>query len=988
MFLVMMLFHSICVMAGGTFHLKVGDTETLSFTPHDGILTNTVRWESNCPQQVVVTKNIGTTAWIEIAAPLGGSYAIVQCRYEYVVYNGNFPSYRTAAEDFNIYVEPSEPTGISLRNSLTLAVGESATLTPTVDPADAVTQLSWTTNNGTVASVSQNGRVSGVSAGTARITVRTDNGLSASCNVTVEGERPAPTSISISGTLSLNAGQSATLTPVLYPQNAATEFTWSTDNNTIATVSPNGKVSAISIGETRITVTTSNGLSAACTVKVSKNDSDISGGEFAGGQGTASNPYLIATAEHLSHIEDYKNKYFKQTGDIDLETLPGGSSKGWLPIGANYDPFTGSFDGNGFSITGLKIERPDRDFVGLFGYAKNATIKNVVVDGSEVTGKNQCAAVVGYAEECTIQHVQVSGQVSGTDCTGGIAGRIKNTTISDGNFSGHVNGNDKTGGIIGHWEYDKAAEAHSYTLEGGRWVSESKKAFNIQDLAFDGSVAGNISVGGIVGEISGENSASAQMQSGTTGTYVLNGIANINLQKLLSIGNVDGQENTGGIIGNLQTTATSESGGFQGQVYEILSGTYQTVILSSQVNSEIGIKISDCHNTAIITGGKNSGGIMGRIEMKRHLSTLGIFPALSDPTANTHYSIEKCTSNGNVIASGDYAGGIVGWSDVSGTSDKSYVRNTSCSPETVSAGNHAGGLVGHAANLHVENSMFTGKGITASGHVAAGIMASSSQSASVKSCFSAAAEITAADSVCRIGFASEYENNGGAENTILRTNGTDINAEDDPQTNGSSIPAEELKLGNTYYSTGWDLATTWKIKEEESYPFLRTQTEPLTNDITYTKNSENLFASGRSGSKEGYAFAQINGKIYRGEIRTDGNWTITMPLDACTIGDELQLFGKDSGNAPSYSIFTRVDDIGETGIEDMKADSFSATCTNGILHIRNAEHGSNLSVYNTAGTILAQEIVREKDMDVTVGDIHSVLIVRCGNHTVKVINND
>ncbi|HBJ09233.1 MAG TPA: hypothetical protein DDY73_09540, partial [Coprobacter fastidiosus] len=184
LFLIFVLFPAIQVMAGGTYHLKVGDSQRVSFTPHDGILTHTIRWVSYSPY-IAVSEYIGTTATIKVLAPIGVSRVIVRCEYEYIQYIGNFPRYFSAAEDFTIYVDPSDPTNITLQSSLTLNVGDFATLTPTLYPAGAETELSWSSSNSSVASVSASGKVFGGEAGSANITVRTSNGLSATCRVTV-----------------------------------------------------------------------------------------------------------------------------------------------------------------------------------------------------------------------------------------------------------------------------------------------------------------------------------------------------------------------------------------------------------------------------------------------------------------------------------------------------------------------------------------------------------------------------------------------------------------------------------------------------------------------------------------------------------------------------------------------------------------------------------------------------------------------------------
>ena len=185
LFLIFVLFPAIQTMAGGTYHLKVGDSQRVSFTPHDGILTHTIRWVSYSAS-IDVSEYIGTTATIKVLAPIDVSCVIVRCEYEYIRYIGNFPRYFSAVEDFTIYVDPSDPTNITLQSSLTLNVGDFATLTPTLYPAGAETELSWSSSNSSVASVSASGKVFGGEAGSANITVRTSNGLSATCRVTVK----------------------------------------------------------------------------------------------------------------------------------------------------------------------------------------------------------------------------------------------------------------------------------------------------------------------------------------------------------------------------------------------------------------------------------------------------------------------------------------------------------------------------------------------------------------------------------------------------------------------------------------------------------------------------------------------------------------------------------------------------------------------------------------------------------------------------------
>ncbi len=169
-----------------------------------------------------------------------------------------------------VIVYENKPTSIDLPSTLSLEVGKSKTLTPTVVPSDATYTLSWSSSNTSVATVSQSGLVTAKATGATIITVRTDNGKSDDCLVTVTQSAVSPTSVSVTPTsLSLEVNQTANLTATVYPSNATTSLTWSSGNTNVAKVS-NGKVTAVGAGSCVITVKTSNGKSATCNVTVAE----------------------------------------------------------------------------------------------------------------------------------------------------------------------------------------------------------------------------------------------------------------------------------------------------------------------------------------------------------------------------------------------------------------------------------------------------------------------------------------------------------------------------------------------------------------------------------------------------------------------------------------------------------------------------------------------------------------------------------------------
>ena len=96
-----------------------------------------------------------------------------------------------------IALDVSEPTSVSLnKTSLTLDVGKSYTLTKTVSPSNAATSYTWSSSNTSVATVDGNGKVTAKASGTATITVKTSNGKTANCKVTVNLPTPQITSLS------------------------------------------------------------------------------------------------------------------------------------------------------------------------------------------------------------------------------------------------------------------------------------------------------------------------------------------------------------------------------------------------------------------------------------------------------------------------------------------------------------------------------------------------------------------------------------------------------------------------------------------------------------------------------------------------------------------------------------------------------------------------------------------------------------------------
>ncbi|MBQ3665993.1 MAG: Ig-like domain-containing protein [Lachnospiraceae bacterium] len=165
------------------------------------------------------------------------------------------------------------PTGITLsQTSLSIKEGTTGSVTATIAPSNATNKsVTWTTSNASVATVS-GGTITGNSVGSAVITAKTSNGLTATVNVTVTENTDIvkPTGISISPTsLTLEEGDSDTLTATVTPSNATKKsVTWTSSDTSVATIDGNGQVTAVKEGTATITATTSNGYKATAAVTV------------------------------------------------------------------------------------------------------------------------------------------------------------------------------------------------------------------------------------------------------------------------------------------------------------------------------------------------------------------------------------------------------------------------------------------------------------------------------------------------------------------------------------------------------------------------------------------------------------------------------------------------------------------------------------------------------------------------------------------------
>ncbi|MDL2213189.1 fimbrillin family protein [Bacteroides sp. OttesenSCG-928-J23] len=154
---------------------------------------------------------------------------------------------------------------------------------------------------------------------------------------------------------------------------------------------------------------------------------------------------LIAFREEVNATPNLKLNAL-QVADITL-------TKDWVPIGGSYpNEFQGTYNGNGYTISGLKIKDATGNNQGLFGRTWEAVLANITIKEPVITGTSSTTgALVGYAGGGTISHCAViDGKVEGNECVGGLVGWAHSIHIAGCYTAGTTaTGNSYVGGLVG-----------------------------------------------------------------------------------------------------------------------------------------------------------------------------------------------------------------------------------------------------------------------------------------------------------------------------------------------------------------------------------------------------------------------------------------------------------------------------------------------------------------------------------------------------------
>ena len=302
------------------------------------------------------------------------------------------------------------------------------------------------------------------------------------------------------------------------------------------------------------------------------------------GSGSEDDPYILTNPDELNAMRQDLTASYRLGNDIDLSaSVVWNYGRGWMEVGSSTgNQFTGSFDGAGFTIENLTMNRPRlavvNYYMGLFGNTDETSFKNLRLEDVNIHCYRHCGALAGRLSDSDVENVSVSGivfshdddiggvfgvcypenrfqnifaevEVRGRDNIGGIGGRVASSMLHSVMVMGGVQGADRVGGLTGAMSYSD---------------SEVTDSFN------RASVSGQDEVGGMVGYLARgviEHSYSSGLVSGT-GDYV------------------------GGLVGNntsLDTASTVNSAGTSVQDDGGVSESYWNTETSSQETSAGGL---------------------------------------------------------------------------------------------------------------------------------------------------------------------------------------------------------------------------------------------------------------------------------------------------------------------------------------------------------------------------------------------------------------
>ena len=423
------------------------------------------------------------------------------------------------------------------------------------------------------------------------------------------------------------------------------------------------------------------------------------------GKGTATDPYLISSAEELAWLAQEVNAGRGASynavlcNDIDLK------NEEWTPIGKNSSyAYKDTFDGGGYTISGLKIDSTAQ-YQALFGYVKGGTIKNLTVVGSVTSSNKYTAGIVAYGSPVTVKSCTNKVSVTAT-AKGNAAGVVSyasaDSEVMDCINSGTIIGcGDFVGGIVG----------------AGSGIKTISNCFNHGSVTNNGKPGGYAyCTGGIAGNVS--SSSSTVIRCGNTGAVtstikrtggVVGGAAGT-ISACFNTGTVTGIYGVGGVAGGASTKDVKITDCYNtgAVICETPSATFKDtnakgvggIIGDPSSTYNTGIVLTNCFNAGAVKNNSTIadvvvGGVIGSSAAKNitakncyYLDTAGLpgdgadasAAGMTGKTAEWLKSAELVKALGGSYIAGDGGYPILGWQNP----NAAYTVKFTLSPATAS----------------------------------------------------------------------------------------------------------------------------------------------------------------------------------------------------------------------------------------------------------------------------------------------------------------
>lgn len=269
-------------------------------------------------------------------------------------------------------------------------------------------------------------------------------------------------------------------------------------------------------------------------------------------------------AQEINDWHDLNNTREDLGGDYFLmndlnETTAGyhelvNTTDGWDPIGNDTNRFTGTFDGNGYEISKLHINR-SKNNIGLFGYIGGGEVNDTGLVDVSVNGAWNVGALVGM-NVGTVDNSYATGSMSGEGDVGGLVGDNDHGIIKNSYATGNGSGEDSIGGLVGENYFGTVKTSYANSNLNGNQSVGGLVGYNsrgtIENSYSVSNVSGEIDVGGLVGE--NEDAVSNSYATGAvSGNFGVGGLVGLNsgtISDSYAIGKVSGNISAGGLVGD------------------------------------------------------------------------------------------------------------------------------------------------------------------------------------------------------------------------------------------------------------------------------------------------------------------------------------------------------------------------------------------------------------------------------------------------------